>query len=782
MTRTAFSVSRDLDLATQDGLVKRMGIIREGWLRASVKELIDNSLDACEEHGVDPEITVTIAGSVLTVADNGPGMPPEIIERLCTLAECTSSRAAYAAPDRGAQGNALQTIMMLGFGFGRETSRLTIESRGINHQIGLRVNRLAGQIELERVATEVQGGEGTSVSIVWPEPIDRGHIEHLVDEHAWLNPHVEYRLIIGASSCSWEATAAICKWTPGLPIPAHWYTLERFAHRVLLEIGRDRQITVAQFLGTFAGLKSTVKRAEVAAAVELSYQPLATLLDSTGTRVDQASSEALLWAMQQACRAPKPDVLGSVGRETFEGWACNLDHGEPQLLTYNTFDTVVHGTVPIRWEIGFCHLPGASGRALLVGQNFSPALLPAHMANMVLNGDWHFSEPEHIGLLLHRITPARHTVDFGKTIPAIYQDEVAFVTAALKKLGAGWIKYRDRQLRGKRPALPSAPKPERMTIKDLVARYLPAAYRIASSNGAYPTSPRQIYYRLRPKILKLTGKDEFGYGYFVSDLLPHYEQDNPEVTVGWRIFRKARGALREPHTARVIPLGTAEVAGYRGRWTNGEAPIGFAMPGWFPDTIGPHNRYGGLVIVEKDGIAELLILAGVGERFDVAIVGNEGQSVEAELRLADALGLPVFVLHDFDRTGLTICENLREGTWRYRYRNAIEVIEIGLRLDQVADLESEPINKANLESVGEDRLRECGATEAEITFLGPHDDPKAPYGRRVELNAMITADLVEMVEAALTGHGIEKIVPKACDLGAAWRSAKAPCRDRRCRC
>jgi hypothetical protein len=38
MTRTAFSVSRDLDLATQDGLVKRMGIIREGWLRASVKE------------------------------------------------------------------------------------------------------------------------------------------------------------------------------------------------------------------------------------------------------------------------------------------------------------------------------------------------------------------------------------------------------------------------------------------------------------------------------------------------------------------------------------------------------------------------------------------------------------------------------------------------------------------------------------------------------------------------------------------------------------------------
>ena len=157
MTRTAFSVSRDLELASQDGLTKRMGIIREGWLRATVKELIDNGLDACEEAGIDPEIKVTVADSVLTVADNGPGMAPEMVERLCTLTERTSSREAYAAPDRGAQGNALQTIMMLGFGFGRETSGLTIESRGVNHQINLRVNRLAGT---DRVAARGHGGAG----------------------------------------------------------------------------------------------------------------------------------------------------------------------------------------------------------------------------------------------------------------------------------------------------------------------------------------------------------------------------------------------------------------------------------------------------------------------------------------------------------------------------------------------------------------------------------------------------------------------------------------------
>ena len=110
---------------------------------------------------------------MLTVADNGPGMAPETGRAAVHAHERTSSREAYAAPDRGAQGNALQTIMMLGFGFGRETSGITIESRGVNHQIKLQVNRLAGQIELQRVATEVPAGEGTSVSIAWPEPIER---------------------------------------------------------------------------------------------------------------------------------------------------------------------------------------------------------------------------------------------------------------------------------------------------------------------------------------------------------------------------------------------------------------------------------------------------------------------------------------------------------------------------------------------------------------------------------------------------------------------------------
>ena len=138
-------------------------------------------------------------------------------------------------------------------------------------------------------------------------------------------------------------------------------------------------------------------------------------------------------------------------------------------------------------------------------------------------------------------------------------------------------------------------------------------------------------------------------------------------------------------------------------------------------------------------------------------------------------GVPVFLLTDFDRQGFTIAENLRAGTWRHRYATPPKVVHIGLRVEQINDLgglaseqpgglEDEPIGENALKHVSDDRLRECGATEAEIEVL--HD-------RRVELNALSTEQLVDLVEGALAEHGIEKVIPKSEDLAAAWRSAMA---------
>ena len=116
-------------------------------------------------------------------------------------------------------------------------------------------------------------------------------------------------------------------------------------------------------------------------------------------------------------------------------------------------------------------------------------------------------------------------------------------------------------------------------------------------------------------------------------------QENPN-SPDWRVLYKPRGELIEPHTRLRVPLGTAEVANYRAAGptdSRSATPISI-VPDWRAETHGPHHRFGGVVAVEKDGIADLLRQAASHNRHDVAIIGNEGQSVEAELVLADALG------------------------------------------------------------------------------------------------------------------------------------------------
>ena len=83
----------------------------------------------------------------------------------------------------------------------------------------------------------------------------------------------------------------------------------------------------------------------------------------------------------------------------------------------------------------------------------------------------------------------------------------------------------------------------------------------------------------------------------------------------------------------------------------------------------------------------MLLAGGLGERWDLAIIGGKGHATEAALALADQLQLPLFALHDFDRSGIMIGDNLRSGTWRHRYDNRFPVIDVGLRLHQVTGLE-----------------------------------------------------------------------------------------------
>ena len=109
------------------------------------------------------------------------------------------------------------------------------------------------------------------------------------------------------------------------------------------------------------------------------------------------------------------------------------------------------------------------------------------------------------------------------------------------------------------------------------------------------------------------------------------------------------------------------------------------------------------------------------------------------------------MLHDFDVAGFMIFGTLQRDTRRYQFINAIDVIDLGFRLEDIEGLEREPaaatkMSKAMLRS----QLAENGATDAEIAIL---------LDERVELNAMPSDDLVAMIERKLKDYGLEKVIP-----------------------
>jgi DNA topoisomerase VI subunit B len=115
LTRETFQTSRLLDFCSERELTKQIGHGIERWPLVILKELVDNALDAAEEAGIAPVIKVEVAGGVITVTDNGPGIPAETVAGILDFSVRVSSREAYVSPTRGAQGNALKTIVAMAF-------------------------------------------------------------------------------------------------------------------------------------------------------------------------------------------------------------------------------------------------------------------------------------------------------------------------------------------------------------------------------------------------------------------------------------------------------------------------------------------------------------------------------------------------------------------------------------------------------------------------------------------------------------------------------------------
>jgi len=302
----------------------------------------------------------------------------------------------------------------------------------------------------------------------------------------------------------------------------------------------------------------------------------------------------------------------------------------------------------------------------------------------------------------------------------------------------------------------------RTTIKDAAYSYMEKAYLKASADGTLPAHARQIMYQARPTIQAETGQ-QLNDQYFCQTLLPDYVD---EYGVTWDVVFDDRGHFQEPHTDRRIGLGTLAVRGYlRGVHKPRFTDVSISSPG--VETHGAQGRFGAVLFVEKEGFMPLFEEVKLAERYDIAIMSTKGMSNTAARKLVDDLcgrhDLPLLVLHDFDKAGFSIVGTLSRNTRRYRFRNRVEVVDLGLRLDDVNALGLEPEDAFDRGSdwSKKQNLRKNGATDEEIEFL---------LHQRVELNALASDEMVKWIESKLDEHGVSKVIPDDDTLADAFKN------------
>ena len=335
---------------------------------------------------------------------------------------------------------------------------------------------------------------------------------------------------------------------------------------------------------------------------------------------------------------------------------------------------------------------------------------------------------------------------------------VAHVEKALTSVTRKYTKMRKREerARGRYSNRSYYMYSTRITVKEVAWQVMEQAYLKASANGTLPAHARQIMYAARGPILAKCDKDTFDDQYFTQVLLPDYIEQHG---CSWDVVYDARGHLVEPHTETEIALGTLGVRSYTASWhKKTDDEFVFDEQKIHYPTKGPANRFGAVLFVEKEGFFPLFEEVKLAERWDIAIMSCKGMASTAGRSLIGSLGVPVYVIHDFDKAGFSIVGTMQRGTRRYRGR-CLNVVDMGIRMEDVEQYElgAEPVGY-NHDPSGNMRLN--GATPDEIAFL---------QTQRVELNAFSSDQLIEWIESKLKEHGVEKLIPDADTLEVAFR-------------
>jgi hypothetical protein len=483
LERTTFEVSRASEFFDARQLSMHTGMPQSEFAGVCLKELVDNALDACETAGVAPEIGVEVERADetirMTVSDNGPGIPPEVVHKILDYSIRVSDKAAYRSPTRGAQGNALKTVIGIPYALGSREP-LVVKARGVRHSIAPWVDPAGGVHFTHKTTQEIT--EGTSVSLAMPNgPTEIQRImainsgfdpakdpphqdfdpQHWCRSFAAFNPHATISYQAKGEGSEWSSSYKspsdnvsyqakgtpsevaeiykrtledpIKKYVPSEPTSPHWYSADSLKGLVFNHIAHaragGRDLPIGEFVRQFQGLSSTRKAKAVAECLPEHL----THLSSFAAEPEMVG--ILLDVMQRESKPPKASALGWVGKEHFEAFFENTYEAIKEFNYKRNSGTLASG-LPITIEFALARLGEDERGHLYCGTNFAPTFGdplqgttlagPKFKANGIQGflSEGHalpkgerawYETPTSVAVAAHIVTPAPMFLDRGKT-------------------------------------------------------------------------------------------------------------------------------------------------------------------------------------------------------------------------------------------------------------------------------------------------------------------------------------------------------------------------------
>jgi len=386
--RQHFTIDRSMEYFTAPELIKQIGTTMDKWVVTLAKELIDNAADAAESAGVIPDIVVTVDENSISIRDNGPGIPEQVIMDSMNYAVRVSDKQGYVSPSRGQQGNAMMCVYACPFVLDGDHAHVEIHSNGTRHDIHVSLDRIA---QTPKISTTVSKSEfietGTFIKIndlkyacVNGLPKSRISIKaeflELISLFSCCNPHANFTLNFDGESHPYLRSGNQTKWTTNMPLVCHWYYPDQFINLVASLIHKNPDMKVNNFLKMFDGLKASPKQKQVCDDTGISSREGIQQFVANND-IDRGLVVRLLESMTKAAREIKPSKLGSLNVDHVKAIWADPDH---RLFEYRSSKGMTGYGLPYTLDVFFQMAEGLSYRAPEICLNNS----------VLIDGDIHY--------------------------------------------------------------------------------------------------------------------------------------------------------------------------------------------------------------------------------------------------------------------------------------------------------------------------------------------------------------------------------------------------------